>query len=307
MCISIAPVSFGNTVTGLYEADHRTHVIFYQNVVSPTGASSQAATSRSPRRRGASAPANWTGRKASGNALVIPIMTDDFKSIRLLTETADTPDLLADVRRALAPPRRRSRGGLRGSKGMGDQVIIQQFDIYTLVLATRASLIPDAVEAVPAAKRPPLTRALFDQLEAWYDCPFAVACFSDADKGESKPVAYAYTPRYPDYFMIYTLDGHDGSVPDLDAVVDLDHTVFAGSYRMEGGSTVNYSDEIPAGLSKFVPKAVVGRAFPKGTRMVNGDIVVAVDDVVAGRFEAFRAVPPNAPEREPLTLANAKR
>ncbi|MCA9804867.1 MAG: hypothetical protein KC777_23015 [Cyanobacteria bacterium HKST-UBA02] len=305
MCISIAPVSFGNTVTGLYEADDKTHVIFYQNVVSQKGASTPVTRTRS--RRGATAPSNWTGRKASGNALVIPIMTDDFKSIRLLSDTADTPDLLADVRRSLQPPRRRSRGSLRGSKGMSDQVIIQQFDIYTLVLAPHASLIPDAIKKVPAAKRPPLEQELFNQLEAWYDCPFAVACFSDADAGESKPVAYAYSPKYPDYFMIYTLDGHDGSVPNLDAVVDLDHTVFAGSYRMDGGKSVAYSDEIPAGLEKFVPRSVVGKAFPKGTRMINGDIVVAVEDVVAGRFSAFRAVPPNAGEREPLTLADAER
>jgi hypothetical protein len=325
MCISIAPVTFGNTVTGLYEADENTHVIFYQNSVS--GATNLRRRSgppmlsmTAPRRRGGAAkgstPSNWnTGRKtgseaANGNALVIPIMTNDFDSIRLLRETASTPSLLKDIRKAVQPV---SRGGLRrGSKGISfgvgaDSVVIESFDIYTLVLASRASLIPDAVKKIESRKRPPLAKETFAALEEWYDCPFAVACFNNDDAGEAKPIAYAYEPKYPDNFLIYTLDGHDGTVPDLNATVELDHAVFVGSYRASTGRPVNYSDAIPAALKKYLPAKVVGTAFQKGTRLVNGDILVAVDDVIEGKFEAFRVLPPNGPERAPVSLADALR
>lgn len=322
MCMSIAPVTFGKTVTGLYEADDNTHVIFYQNVIGsssirpPRGALSMTApsTRRTSTRRGSkTAGGNWdTGApassdsKASGNALVIPLMTDDFDSIQLLEDTEHTPSLLADIRRAVQPA---GRGRLRrNSKSVSlgaDSVIIQQFGIYTLVLASRAGLIPGAVKKVEARKRPPLQKALFDAIEKWYDCPFAVACFNNADAGESKPIAYAYTPRYQDKFMIYTLDGHDGGVPDLNAQVELDHAVFAGSYRSTSGNPVSYRDAIPAGLRRFVPSNVVGTAFPKGTKLINGDILVNVDDVVDGNFNAFRVLPLGAKARKPVSLRDA--
>lgn len=327
MCMSIAPVTFGKTITGLYEADAKTHVIFYQNAIGATSLprfgggrgrrSGDLIALTAPRtpRRGSGVPKNWdTGKKtgsdaANGNALVIPLMTKKFKSIRLLTDTAETPHLLSDIRKAVQPV---SRGGLRrgGPVAFGkgaDTVVIQQFDIYTIVTASRASLIPDAVKSIESRKRPPLAADVFAAIEEWYDCPFAVACFNNADAGESKPIAFAYEPKYPGQFLIYTLDGHDGTVPDLDATVELDHAVFAGSYRASSGKPVRYSDDMPAGLTKFVPNFVVGEAFPKGTRMINGDILVQVDDVVEGKWDASRVLPPNGPDRAPISLADAIR
>jgi len=321
--MSIAPVTFGKTVTGLYEADDNTHVIFYQNAIGASalplgrrrGSSSLLSLTapRTPTRRGSAVPKNWdTGKKtgsdaANGNALVIPLMTADFKSITLLTDTADTPHLLSDIRSAVQP---RSRGTLRrgslSAKG-ADTVVIQQFDIYTIVTASRASLIPAAVKSIESRKRPPLAKEVFAAIEKWYDCPFAVACFNNADAGESKPIAFSYAPKYSGKFLIYTLDGHDGTVPDLNATVELDHAVFAGSYRASTGNRVNYGDAIPAGLKGLIPTYVVGTAFPKGTRMVNGDILVDIDDVVEGKWDPSRVLPPNAPHREPVSLADAIR
>ncbi len=319
MCLSIAPVKFGKTITGLYEADDNTHVIFYQNAIGAT----RLPISRSRRSpvlsltapRGGTAkkelPKNWGSGKAgsdaaNGNALVIPLMTDNFDSVRLLRETAKTPSLLTDIRTVVQPV---SRGVLRkgipfGTKGT-DQVRIEQFDIYTLVTASRASLIPDAVKAVPSNKRPPLNQAIFEKLEEWYDCPFVVACFDNAQAGESKPIAYAFEPRYPGQFLIYTLDGHDGTVPNLDETVTLDHAIFAGSYRSSKGRPVNYRDTIPAALKKYVPTHVVGDAFPVGTKLINGDILVHVDDVIEGNWAPLRVLPPNAPYRQEMTLAAA--
>lgn len=326
MCMSIAPVKFGKTVTGLHEADAKTHVIYYQNAIGattlpfgrrrggPGGLIAMTAPRSTSTRRGSGVPKNWdTGKKtgsdaANGNALVIPLMTAKFKSIRLLRETADMPRLLDNIRTAVQPSG--GRGVLRRGKSPSfgvDTVVIEQFDIYTIVTASRASLIPDAVKNIESRKRPPLAADVFAAIEEWYDCPFAVACFNNADAGESKPIAFAYEPKYPGQFLIYTLDGHDGTVPDLNGTVELDHAVFASSYRASTGNPVRYTDAIPAALAKYVPKFVVGTAFPKGTRMINGDILVQVDDVVEGKWDPSRVLPPNGPDRAPMSLADAMR
>ena len=329
MCLSIAPVKFGKTVTGLHEADAKTHVIYYQNAIGATtlpfgrrrggagGLIAMTAPRSTPTRRRGNAdavPDNWdTGTKAgsdaaNGNALVIPLMTKKFSSIRLLRETADTPRLLDNIRTAVQPSM--GRGVLRRSKSVSfgvDTVVVEQFDIYTIVTASRASLIPEAVKNIESRKRPPLAAETFAAIEKWYNCPFAVACFNNADVGESKPIAFAYEPKYAGKFLIYTLDGHDGTVPDLDATVELDHAVFASSYRASTGNHVHYSDTIPAALEKYVPKLVVGTAFPAGTRMINGDILVDVADVVEGKWLPSRVLPPNGPKRKPMSLADAMR
>lgn len=326
MCMSIAPVKFGKTVTGLFEAAPKVHVIFYQNAIGATtlpfgrrrgGAGDLIAMTapRTPTRRGSGVPKNWdTGKKsgseaANGNALVIPLMTNKYKSIKLLRDTADMPRLLDNIRTAVQPV---SRGGLRrgNSKSVAfgvDSVTIEKFGIYEIVTASRAGLIPDAVKSIESRKRPPLAADVFAAIEEWYDCPFAVACFNNADVGESKPIAFAYEPKFPGQFLIYTLDGHDGTVPDLNATVDLDHAVFAGSYRASTGNPVHYTDSTPAALAKFLPKFVVGDAFPAGTRMINGDILVQVDDVVEGKWDPSRVLPPNGPERAPMSLSDARR
>ena len=315
MCISIAPVEFGKTVTGLHQASDGSHVVFYQNVVGSGMRPDLHSNTRG------SAPANWSldgeadqsqalpenwkiAEKPRGNALVIPLVTGDFGSIQLLPGTAETPNLLKDIRRTLLPPQRRSRApATLGAKG-GD-VVIEQFDIYTIVRAENASDIPAAVEAVDARQRPPLNAELFETLERWYGCPFAVACFNNADQGESKPIAFKYSPLYRDVFMIYTMDAHDGGIPDVEATVGLDHAVFASTHDGEKGKRVHYSDEIVPALQRYVPSHVVGRSMPAGTRMVNGDILVPVDSVRAGEFEAFRVLPPNAPSRKPIALDDA--
>ena len=144
MCISLAPVQFGKTVTGMHEAEDGSHVVFYQNVVGAPTAKSASSTTRGRRRRSASAakgaalPGNWqVASKARGNALVIPLVTGDFGSVELLRGTAETPDLLRDIRRTLLPPQRRSRGSRSFGSDSKGAVVIEQFDIYTIVRAEK--------------------------------------------------------------------------------------------------------------------------------------------------------------------------
>ncbi len=329
MCISIAPIEFAETVTGLYEAADGKHVVFYQNkagkpkrfegvlsaaphdfgVVGPQIGGLGLTAPRNwtgggkPRRE---LPGNWLPSKPLGNALVIPIMSDDFDSIELLKETAQTPRLLSDIRDALSGPRLLGgRGSVSFSDAKGiDRVEVEQFDIYMLVKASRAGLIPDAVQSLPLRVRPPVNAELFDFLEKNYDCPFVLGCFNNDDVGPtSKPIAYKYTPSFPGHFMIYTTDSHSGKAPELDAKVKLDHAIWVGSHRLTKGTKVHYSDAIPAALQPYVPSQVLGRTLHNVT-MINGDFAVAVDDVAAGNFNAYRVSTPYGPQRERISLAD---
>lgn len=319
MCISVAPAAFGQTITGIHEAPDGSHVVYYQNVVgSPRGSSGFVSSTRSsapfnwlvPEKAGQSAPqmpSNWEiTDEPRGNALVIPLVTGDFGSVELLRGTGQTPRLLADIRKVLPAPLTRGIPNLSMAISLDTEksmVVIEQFDIYTIVRAERASAIPQAVSMVDARRRPPLNAELFETLERWYDCPFAVACFNPADQGESKPIAFRYEPKYREVFMIYTMDAHDGGVPDLNARVGLDHTVFASTHDGRRGKEVRYTDSISTELRPYVPSHVVGRSMPEGTELLNGDILVSVESVRAGEFEAYRVLPPNAPARKPQLLS----
>ncbi len=327
MCFTVAPTTLGRSVTGNHEADENTHVTWYQNAVlglTPgrprrgvfaTTGTRQALTAprRTTRRTPTSIPDNWddgsdnAGATGTGNGLVIPLLTDDFASIRLL-DTEKTPHILTDIRRALQPSvfatdsRRVSK-----SVGAADTVIVQNLGIYTLVLASRASLIPDAVNSslVEPRKRPPVNQEGFDAIDKGYDCPVAIACFDNNDSGDSLPIAYAYAPRYKNRFMLYTLDGHGGR-PDLNAYVEMDHVLFASSYRLKKGTTIHYRDSIPAELEAYVPRQAVGQVIPKGTMVLNGDVLVKTDDVARGVWSPQRVIPPKAtPKRKPMPFADA--
>ncbi len=328
MCWSIAPTTFGESITGMHQANEKVHVTWYENavlgltpgrprpgVLSATAERGLTAPRTSTRRGQRRLPDNWDdgsddeGATGTGNGLVIPLLTDNFNSIRLL-DTEGTPNLLTDIRRALQPTMGRT---LRrnGAKSLGaDTVIVQKLGIYTLVLASRASLIPNAVNspAVEPRKRPPTNQDGFDALEEGYDCPVVVACFDNREKGRALPIAYAYEARFPKHFLLYTLDGHDGKRPDLNAYVEMDHVLFASSYRMQAGkgTQINYRNAIPADLEQYVPRQVLGQVVPKGTKVLNGDVLLNVDKVAQGIWDPKRVIPPNAkPARKPIPFAEA--
>jgi hypothetical protein len=282
MCVSAGPTKFSSTVTGVYEAAANLHVAFYGNTVA-----------RDP------------GAKGAGNALLLPIF-GEWESIAAIDLT-DAPHVLKDIAEVLKP---RSRGAMSfgidfGAKGIPD-VIVEEVGIYTIVRAKNAGLICDAVAEIDARKRPDLNRKLFTQLAKWYkNVPFAVCCFSNEDEAESQPIAFSYKPLDADEFRIYMLDAHDGGVPKLNEEVDVDHTIFAGSYRMapNRGAAVYYEDNPSAAIRALLPTQVVGHHFAEGTRLINGDVVVSVEDVLNGKFNGSRVVPPNARARKPVALS----
>src|SRR5262249_34681280 len=89
-------------------------------------------------------------------------------------------------------------------------------------------------------------------------------------------------------------DGHNGDVPELDAQVERDHTVFVGSDALVNGHDVFWQDEIPAELKPYLPARVLGKTL--STRTINGDLVFQAKDVRQGNFKGLMALPPYAPK-----------
>lgn len=234
---------------------------------------------------------------SAGNCLIIPLQ-GSWESIHLLN-TADTPSLLSDIERDLGRPMVAGSMEITGSWGApaasSKRMVFLKFDIYDIVIAECASDIGKVIEQVDPAKRPQVNSEVFDAFEKWYQSPVAVCCFNSNEQGEAKPIAFAFQPSNPEKLSVYTLDAHDGKAPDPKAAVQLDHSVFVGSFLTpkEYTSRVNYSDVIPDHLAPYLLHNVMGTQLQD--YMANGDIVFDVAKVRQGYFQGKRELPPFAP------------
>ncbi|MBX9572072.1 MAG: hypothetical protein K2X77_24480 [Candidatus Obscuribacterales bacterium] len=234
--------------------------------------------------------------EGEGNCLVIPLL-GKWGSLQLLN-TSEVPNILIDVSNSLKLPQPR-RLMVGSSYGGSSAIIFLQFSIYDIVIAENASALPSVLSQINPLKRPKINEEVFNTLEAWYQCPIAVCCFNNGESGSAKPLAFAFEPLYPERLVVYTLDSHDGQRPDPSALVNLDHTVFVGSYLTPGSmcAHVSYQDEIPAHLRPYLPLNVMGT--PIGEKMENGDIIFSTADVRAGIFDGLRSLPPFGPQGVP--------
>ncbi|HJP75310.1 MAG TPA: hypothetical protein VJ914_13630 [Pseudonocardiaceae bacterium] len=169
---------------------------------------------------------------------------------------------------------------------VGAAVEVFEHDIYTVVLAADATLIPAALSQVPERRRPKLNPDLFAFYARHYpEHQIAVCCFDNLDASRAKPLLMWYPPIEPDRLVIPALDCHTGAPPDLDERVDVDHWVMFGTD--EGGpgwgSPVSYAPTMRAKLRPFLTGAVFGDYFQGPMR--NGDFAIDHADLLAQRYD----------------------
>lgn len=237
-----------------------------------------------------------TPRPAQGNCLIIPLL-GRWSSIRLLN-TMSAPSMLMDVQEALRfPPMRDLDAPLAAASGWGGSggMVFLKFDIYDIVIAENALDIPAVLGQIDPAKRPRVNDDVFRFMSDWYGCPVALCCFSDFERGESKPLGFAFEPLYPQTLVVYTFEGHDGKSPDPSRIVRLDHTIFVGSYLTPAQycGHIQYTDDIAADLKPYLLDHAMGLRVEQP--MENGDFVFQTKAVRSGHFEGVRGLPPNAP------------
>lgn len=177
----------------------------------------------------------------------------------------------------------------------GGRVEVFEHDIYTVVLAERATDISRALDQVPEHKRPAINRDLLTfYTDLFPRYPVALCCFDNTEAMQAKPLMLWYRPLDEDRLVLPAIDCHTGAAPDIGADVRTDHTViFATDRAIEGwGEPVTYSQagQMRHDLRAFLPAQVRGGRFEE--IMPNGDFAIAHDDLVRGELDRIERLVP---------------
>lgn len=217
MCLSISEAEFKNTT--IYSAevqrnDGVAHVIGYQN----------KAVSYGP------------------NAMLLPFPAEGKVTRDNLVNGAGFSDILKVYQKAvkrLDPNVRLSR-----SRSFSDDLLgapaaaAKSFDIfesgsYTVALCEKPASLGLALREIPERRRPNIPYPFLLELTRLYpDWPIALCCFNN-EQFEAEPLFWWYKPRFPDVLFAPAIDAHNGKPPNLDIMVDRDHTVAFASHASD--------------------------------------------------------------------------
>jgi hypothetical protein len=181
----------------------------------------------------------------------------------------------------------------RGMDWMGwndePQVEVFEHDIYTVLLATDPTALPDALSRVEPRKRPQLDpRLLRFYADHYPEHAIAACCFDNTEAAQAKPLIMWYPPLDPDRLVLPALDCHTGEPPAPDSEVSVDHWVVLGTDEapQDWGEPVEYGDDMRHGLRELLPDAVVG-TYVGGT-LPNGDFAIDHRDLLSGDLNRIR-------------------
>jgi hypothetical protein len=287
MCVAAAPAHFSETILYHGHCHHpshgRVHVLGYQNV----------AANHAP----------------GPNAMLLHLPGAGMSQDNFV-DTSGSRGILTDMTSALGPPISVGYGAV-ASRSAPPVVQVFEHDIYTVVLAANAALVPEALRLVPERRRIPANPGLFEFYARMYpDYAVALCCFDNRDAARSAPLLLWYEPLQPDRAELPAIDCHTGGVPDIGGPVEVDHWVILGTdeeHAPSGGewstARMSWSEEVlrsPAG--PFLPAAITGRTYT-GIHP-NGDFMIPSSDLMEGRMTAMRRVGPGgarltAPEPPP--------
>ncbi|TDE34039.1 hypothetical protein [Actinomadura sp. 6K520] len=181
-----------------------------------------------------------------------------------------------------------------GAPAAAAAVQVFEHDVYTVLLAADATLIPEALARVAPHRRPRLDPAL---MEFYADCypghTLAVCCFDGADAHRAKPLLMWYEPADPDRIVVPAVDCHTGGPPRLDEPVATDHwVIFGGDGMPDGwGSPVAYPAGTSRSLRRYLPDRVAGRRFADPAAP-NGDFAITLDDLREGDLDGIHRLRP---------------
>jgi hypothetical protein len=229
------------------------------------------------------------------NAMLLHLPAKKVTSAQFL-DMGNCDRVLRDMATAAVPTLGMGRSLSRAVDWMdGRRVEVFEHDIYTVVLADRATDIPHALERVPERKRPAVSRELLTfYADHFPHHPVALCCFDNTEVTQAKPLMLWYRPLDEERLVVPAIDCHTGSVPDLGAHVLSDHTViFATDRAIEGwGEPVSYSQagQMRHELRAFLPEQVLGERFAEF--LPNGDFAITHDDLVRGDIERIERVVP---------------
>ena len=236
-------------------------------------------------------------RAAGPNAMLLHLPARSVTSAQFL-DVGRCDQVLRDLAAAAVPPQVfRGVGQVVDWMEGGGRVEVFEHDVYTVVLADRASDIPRALGLVPERKRPRVNPELLAFYEGCFPHhPVVLCCFDNADAKQAKPLMLWYHPLDEERLVLPAIDCHTGAAPDLRATVLTDHTVvFATDAAPEGwGNPVGYrqAKKMREKLRAFLPERVMGARFSE--MLPNGDFAIAHDDLVRGSLGRVERLVPGS-------------
>ena len=194
-------------------------------------------------------------------------------------------DVLVRMMEAVRPePQSRDLVDWMDDAAAGAAVQVFDHDVYTVLLAADATLIPAALSRVPERRRPHLDPALMEFYADFYPgYTIAVCCFDSTEAHLAGPLLMWYEPADPDRLVVPAVDCHTGGPPRLDEPVATDHwVIFGGDGMPRGwGADVGYRRGMRGNLRGYLPDRVKGWYFGDAAA-VNGDFAITLEDLREG-------------------------
>lgn len=242
MCITMHPARLTGTKLYAGEAmrgDRYVHVLAYSNSAKNT--------------------------HSGPNAMILPLPAKNFTQENAI-DTRAFKGFLDSILEA-TKPLTFAEGNDARSRGVSKALV---FDVggYTVVTSTDARSIGEALDQVPANRRPELNQDVLDSFAVNYPgWPIAVCCWDGSLKAE--PLLFWYEPLDPTILFAPALDSHGGEGP-TQGEVDIDHIIsFGSTINPLGPREVKYPSGIPSEVAALLPPKAVGQKF-KG-KLGNGD------------------------------------
>lgn len=186
--------------------------------------------------------------------------------------------------------------GMR-SRGIDTELSFESFQLgmYSVGLSKNFQGIREFLNQLSEEKRPVISESLKEFFEEKYaGWSFAVCVFDSDQAIDTQPIAFEYEPFNYGFLYYPTMDGHDGSAPDLNAMVDVDHTFI---YEHIGKMTEKYYKThvtLDAKVPYFLQDRKYRKVFSKG-KARNGDTFVKHFDMREINFKdepSFKRVAP---------------
>lgn len=214
------------------------------------------------------------------NAMVLPFPTHTAMGPENVIDTRKFKNFLKDITEASRQITKgfSADGMQRRGMTLGAKSVAQVFNVgsYTVVLADNVKQIPEALERVPADRRPTVSKNFLKGYGTLYPKdPIAVCCWNGSI--EAEPLMWWYVPRDRTELFIPTMDAHDGEAPVRGMEVSTDHIISVGSVGPTNGYEVRYTEDLPQTVRDLLPSHVHGHKLPH--YMENGDCFVKTSDL----------------------------
>lgn len=258
MCITVNHASLSKTKILSLPIENGNHFIAYSNSVK-----------------------NLSGKP---NAMILPIPGETNPS--LFHNTEGYKNFLVEITKKCRLEEDymgiRSRG-LSKSKSLS----FDQFELgqYVIALSKDFNGIREFLAQLPEEKRPVVSEELQNFFQEKYAGWSFAICTFDSDKTiNAQPIAFEYKPFNYNFLYFPTMDGHDGGAPDVDAIVNTDHTFI---FEHTGEMTGDYAQKFVT-LDAQVPAFAQNRkyrAIHSQDRVKNGDVFINLENLSQLNFK----------------------